>query len=161
MAFVKNTKKMTQEQADACSAIASAFCVDKNPNAPVRVKPCRYVERCNKGDKCTYAHTLEELEPIVCGYKNCQKEGCSRLHSWESMDDYCNKNGYFCQVPEFDPYEVMIEMAEVDEILDFRAWCELNMEWTRFMDEVHFHDWITVMQAEVVEDEEGTEMFFD
>lgn len=51
----------------------------------IRTKMCRY-NPCTMGEKCTFAHSLAELQPLECQFGNrCQwQETCAFLHPGET-----------------------------------------------------------------------------
>ena len=50
-------------------------------------QPCKY------GINCKFAHTLEELSPIECSFKdNCKNVNCTYIHQGESKSDFCKRN---------------------------------------------------------------------
>lgn len=149
MAFVKNSKNMSKTQVDACNAVASAFV----KNQPIqRTKPCYYGDSCNKAD-CAFAHSKEELSPKMCMYDaRCKNEECLFKHSDQSLDEYCEVNGFFqtneMMAPYFDPFEIMDEIEEVNLFIQQQAWEEEQREMQAFANEVDFFDWIGDMEGE-------------
>ncbi len=53
-------------------------------------KMCKNGEMCNRRNNCTFAHTMEEFNPISCRFQDrCnQKLTCSFKHDSESKEDY-------------------------------------------------------------------------
>lgn len=55
--------------------------------------------KCHKGKDCTYAHSVEELRPVICTYdENCYKFNdpecpCTFVHTGETRDDYIARTG--------------------------------------------------------------------
>ncbi len=155
MAFVKNSKNMTKTQADACNALASAFV--KNQPIQQRTKPCYYGDSCNKAD-CAFAHSKEELSPKMCMYDaRCKNEECLFKHSNQSIDEYCDVNGFFqtsqseaseMMTPYFDPFEIMDEIDEVNFFIEQQAWEQEQSEMQLFANEVEFFDWLGDMEGE-------------
>jgi hypothetical protein len=47
---------------------------------------CTYGIKCIKLD-CTFAHTIEQLRLLPCGFHPCISTRCTHRHSWESMKD--------------------------------------------------------------------------
>lgn len=166
MAFVKNSKNMSKTQASACNAIASAF-VKKSDIQRIhdiqRTKPCYYGDSCNKGD-CAFAHNKEELSAKLCMYDaRCKNEECLFKHSNQTMDEYCEVNGFFQEssspssqspssqssmAPYFDPFEIMDEINEVNFVIDQERCAEEQQDMQVFVKEVEFFDWIGDMEGE-------------
>ena len=69
-----------------------------NNNNKVKFEFCKYGDRCFKGPLCTFAHSLEELKPLMCEYYNCSKLNCFRMHKDDSIIEYCKKRNY--KIPE-------------------------------------------------------------
>lgn len=81
---------------------------DYAPKSPVNdlaftygTKPCNKVMFKDEkwtvcsNDRCTYAHTMQQLKPIVCDYDvRCKNKKCVRKHSNESFFSYCKKNKF-------------------------------------------------------------------
>lgn len=149
MAFVKNSKNMSKTQVDACNAVASAFVKTQHIQ---RTKPCYYGDACNKSD-CAFAHNKEELSPKMCMYDaRCKNEECLFKHSNQSMDEYCDMNGFFqsteVMIPYFDPFEIMDEIDEVNFVIQQQAWEEEQQAMEELSHDVHFFDWIGEMEGE-------------
>lgn len=95
-------------------------------------KPC-YHAVCLMRSECTFAHSLEELNPIPCVYnERCVNERCNRFHpaKGETVQQYANKNNFVFPSPveqkieeekriiiHFDPeeYEIVYEDVYEDE----------------------------------------------
>lgn len=68
----------------------------------LRTKVCRHQSESgfcsmNTQGKCTFAHSLEELSPVVCFYnERCVNERCTRFHpnKGEPLSYYVQKNGF-------------------------------------------------------------------
>lgn len=57
----------------------------------VQTRLCRYLKNCSKAE-CTYAHSLDEWEPIRCrGGDNCTSVECTYMHPKETKMDCFNK----------------------------------------------------------------------
>lgn len=56
--------------------------------------PCKNVD-CKFGDKCFFAHTIDDFEPTPCKYdKRCTKEDkCTFKHSFETKASYAKRRG--------------------------------------------------------------------
>lgn len=108
-----------------------------NNNNNKCTKPCFHMDACTLKDhgKCLFAHSIEELHPIVCMFdKKCNKKDCTRFHpSFQTKEQYCeiNKFIFYNEKKEkkeesemkkessffFDPYQIIDEIEEVlDEI---------------------------------------------
>jgi hypothetical protein len=40
---------------------------------------------------CRYAHSLNELSPILCEKDNCTNPECKYIHNYETRDEYINR----------------------------------------------------------------------
>lgn len=96
-------------------------------------KPCHHGV-CLMSD-CTFAHSIEELNPIPCVYnERCVNERCNRFHpsKGETVQQYANKNNFVFPSPpseqkieeekriiiHFEPeeYEIVYEDVYEDDI---------------------------------------------
>lgn len=157
MAFVKISKNMTKQQADACNVVASAFNAKKCDLN--RTKPCYYADACTKRD-CAFAHSKDELSPKICMYDSrCKNDECLFKHSNQSMDEYCKINGFYSNesndsneiiemTPYFDPFEIMDEINEVNFVIEQERWMEEQQDMQTFVNEVEFFDWVGEMEGE-------------
>lgn len=70
---------------------------DDKPRFLKNTKMCKNGEQCNRRAMCTFAHTLEEFNPITCRFQDrCnQKETCSFKHDFESKEDYIKRLSSF------------------------------------------------------------------
>lgn len=66
---------------------------EDKPQVLKNTKMCKNGEQCNRRASCTFAHTLEEFNPIPCRFqKNCnQKLTCSFKHEFESKEEYISR----------------------------------------------------------------------
>jgi hypothetical protein len=65
-------------------------------------KPCRHAT-CLMRSECTFAHSIEELNPIPCVYNDrCVNERCTRFHpaKGETIQQYADKNAFVFQSNE-------------------------------------------------------------
>jgi len=71
-----------------------------------RSRACKSVssgEKCLKGDNCTFAHTLDELNPVACKFgMSCKfifsdTKTCFYIHPEETKEMYCKRNLIFQQ----------------------------------------------------------------
>lgn len=46
---------------------------------------------CFMGQKCSFAHTLDEWNPIACSASPCKKYGCNYFHAHETKKQYATK----------------------------------------------------------------------
>jgi hypothetical protein len=69
-----------------------------------RSRACKSVssgEKCLKGDKCTFAHSVDELNPVACKFgMSCKfifsdTKTCFYIHPEETKEMYCKRNLIF------------------------------------------------------------------
>ena len=61
----------------APDAREKGFAALKNGQGFEKTAMCKWGGRCRNKEKCTYAHTAEELTPRMCAFgKECHKHGC-------------------------------------------------------------------------------------
>jgi hypothetical protein len=69
------------------------------PSLRKRTIVCKRFSNCTF-EGCTFAHTMEELTPSVCGYQDqCRnKDKCNYIHSGETKEQYVSRLGLFSKV---------------------------------------------------------------
>ena len=65
----------------------------QNNNKKTRM--CKHAKNCSRGDHCNFAHTVAELQPRECHFRdNCRHpEKCQFIHPWERKEDFLNRLG--------------------------------------------------------------------
>lgn len=80
-----------------------SVCVD---TSETRSRACKSVssgEKCLKGEKCMFAHSFNELNPVACKFgMNCKfifsdTKTCFYIHPEETKEMYCKRNLIFQQ----------------------------------------------------------------
>lgn len=104
MAFIRNSRSFTSEQAAAVESVAKAFFSNekKTYSKPTevfntyRTLPCAYGPNCNRGDLCTYANDFDNLVPVPCRFdtKCLTRKSCRRFHTGQTMDEYITVNNF-------------------------------------------------------------------
>ena len=75
----------------APDAREKGFAALKNGQGFEKTAMCKWGARCRNKEKCTYAHTPEELTPRMCAFgKECHKHGCRFPHDEEEATEWKN-----------------------------------------------------------------------
>lgn len=65
-----------------------------DPEEKVRFKRfCKKALSCDRGDECVFAHTYDQLNPVLCAHegKGCKRTDCVFMHTWESKLSYVKR----------------------------------------------------------------------
>lgn len=65
-----------------------------DPDGKVRFKRfCKKATACDRGDECVFAHSYEQLNPVLCAHegKGCKRTDCVFMHTWESKLSYVRR----------------------------------------------------------------------
>ena len=98
----------------APDAREKGFAALKNGLGFEKTAMCKWGGRCRNKEKCTYAHSAEELTPRMCAFgKECHKKGCRFPHDEKEANEWKNihiakwemsqklsklpRNGYVCR----------------------------------------------------------------
>lgn len=185
MAFVKKNRKMTQEKENICRDVAKSFHnssyssspylnnVNKNNNNNNNnnkkyLRPCLYLERCNKraDGRCGFAHSIDELQPLLCMFdEQCNKfgNGCIRFHpSLQTKEEYCELSGFSFTLPNNnneivengDEKQMNGEMNEVMDAIENMAEHRIQ----ELQDEIDFLEFVDQQVTQQEMEEQMKEM---
>jgi hypothetical protein len=72
---------------------------DVEPVVNVKSMMCPHVLNCKFGEKCKYAHTMDELTPCKCrADEKCTHDNCKYMHSNETKEGYGRRMGWIREV---------------------------------------------------------------
>jgi hypothetical protein len=104
-----NQKEQTKER----------FRIPPPPTNLIMTKMCKSVYtniRCAHGEKCFFAHTIEQLNPSKCAFgDDCRKTGdeCGFIHPFETKIEYCVRIGVSPKEPE--PKRILVPQIQKEE----------------------------------------------
>ena len=108
-----NQKEQTKEQTK------ERFRIPPPPTNLNMTKMCKSVYtniRCAHGEKCSFAHTIEQLNPSKCAFgDDCRKTGdeCRFIHPFETKIEYCVRIGVSPKEPE--PKRILVPQIQKED----------------------------------------------
>lgn len=77
--------------------------------------------RCAHGEKCSFAHTIEDLNPSKCAFgDDCRKTGdeCRFIHPSETKTEYCERINVSPKIKE--PRRILVPQKETKVVKDVK-----------------------------------------
>jgi len=113
--YKEQTKEHTKER----------FRIPPPPTDLNMTKMCKSVYtniHCAHGDKCSFAHTIEQLNPSKCAFgDDCRKTGdeCRFIHPYETKTEYCERINVSPKIKE--PRRILVPQKETKVVKEVKG----------------------------------------